>query len=222
MLMSSVYEDTKEGMSNQKLLEESLVLFVAGHETASNILSWIFYTLSQYPTVCQRILIEKETICQDKKPTFDQLLQLEYLNRVIFEIMRLYPPSWITDRIAKEDDHIAGFDIPKGARVIPFIYGVHHSKNYWENPEVFDPERFTKENMRQRNKFAHMPFGAGPRMCIGRNFALLEMQLLILKILERYNLELDNNQKIELLPAITLKPRYGIRMKLVRKQHVFR
>ena len=218
MLMNSVYEDTKEGMSDQKLLEETLVLFVAGHETASNILSWIFYVLSQHPTVCSQILVEKKQVCQDQKPTFDQLLQLEYLNRVIFEVMRLYPPSWITDRIAQADDYIAGFDIPKGARVIPYIYGVHHSKAYWDNPEQFNPERFTKENIRNRNKFAHMPFGVGPRMCIGRNFALLEIQMLILKMLERYKLDLVPNQKIELLPAITLKPRYGIRFQLTEKE----
>lgn len=217
MLINSVYEDTKTGMSDQTLQEESLVLFVAGHETASNILSWIFYLLHQNPTVVPKIQAEFKAICGDTKPTFDDLLRLEYLNRVIFEALRIYPPSWITDRIAKEDDEIGGFFIPKGARVIPFIYGLHHSEKLWSNPEVFDPERFTKEQIKGRNKFAHMPFGAGPRMCIGRNFALLEMQMVILKMIEKYDFDLVKGQKIELLPAITLKPRYGIKMRLMGK-----
>lgn len=217
MLINSVYEDTKTGMSDQTLQEESLVLFVAGHETASNILSWIFYLLQQNPTAIQKIQAEYQAVCGDAKPTFDDLMRMEYLMRVIFEALRIYPPSWITDRIAKEDDEIEGFFIPKGARVIPFIYGLHHAENLWNNPEVFDPERFTKEQIKQRHKFAHMPFGAGPRMCIGRNFALLEMQMVILKMLEKYDFDLVKGQKIELLPAITLKPRYGIKMRLRKK-----
>jgi cytochrome P450 len=217
MLINSVYEDTKTGMSDQTLQEESLVLFVAGHETASNILSWIFYLLQQNPIAISKIQLEYQAICGDGKPTFDDLMRMEYLMRVIFEALRIYPPSWITDRIAKEDDEIEGFFIPKGARVIPFIYGLHHSEKLWNNPEVFDPERFTKAQIKERHKFAHMPFGAGPRMCIGRNFALLEMQMVVLKMLERYNFDLVKGQKIELLPAITLKPRNGIWMNLKKK-----
>lgn len=218
MLMSSIYEDTKTGMSDQTLQEESLVLFVAGHETASNILSWIFYLLQKNPDAIAKIQTEFKAICGDRKPTFDDLIRMEYLMRVIFEALRIYPPSWITDRIAKEDDEVEGFFIPKGARVIPFIYGLHHSENLWDDPETFDPERFTKEQIKERHKFAHMPFGAGPRMCIGRNFALLEMQMVVLKMIEKYDFDLVKGQKIELLPAITLKPRYGIKMKLSEKE----
>lgn len=214
MLLTSVYEDTQEGMDAQTLADESLVLFVAGHETACNILSWIFYLLQKHPEAVEKIKTEFDTICPDGKPDFDQLLQLEYLMRVIFEAMRIYPPSWITGRIAKEDDEIGDFFIPKGARVIPFIYGLHHSEAHWDNPEEFDPERFTKEQMKTRHRFAHMPFGAGPRMCIGRNFAQLEMQMVILKFLKRYQFDLVEGQKIELLPAITLKPRYGVQVRV--------
>lgn len=177
-------------------------------------MSWIFYLLQKHPEAVAKIKTEFDTICPDGKPDFDQLLQLEYLMRVIFEAMRIYPPSWITGRIAKEDDQIEDFLIPKGARVIPFIYGLHHSEAHWENPEEFDPECFTKEQMKTRHRFAHIPFGAGPRMCIGRNFAQLEMQMVILKLLNRYQFDLVEGQKIELLPAITLKPRYGVQVRI--------
>ncbi len=218
MLLKSVYEDSKTGMSDETLREECLVLFVAGHETASNILAWTFYLLQQNPDATTKILAEKQAICGERTPTFDELLQMEYLMRVIFESMRIYPPSWITGRIAKEDDEIEGVFIPKGSRVISFIYGLHHSKHHWDAPKSFNPERFTKEQMKTRHRFAHIPFGAGPRMCIGRNFALLEMQMIILKMLENYRLDLLKGQRIELLPAITLKPRYGIHMKLEQKK----
>ncbi len=208
MLMSCQYDDGT-GMTDQQLLQESLILFVAGHETASNILSWIFYLLSQHPDCVQKIKAEAEGL-PDGVPSFNELLKLEYLSQTIDECLRLYPPSWITDRVAKEDDHVKGFDIPKGARVIPFIYGLHHSEKLWSDPEVFNPGRFSKEGRQGRHNFAHMPFGAGPRMCIGRNFAMMEMKMIILKLLKRYDFELLKNQKIAILPAVTLKPKNPI------------
>ncbi|MFK7774278.1 MAG: cytochrome P450 [Saprospiraceae bacterium] len=210
MLMGCKYEDTKEGMTDTQLKEESLILFVAGHETASNILSWIFYLLHEHPECVEKIKAEKENILQGRKPEFTDLMRMEYLTQVIDECLRLYPPSWITDRIAKEDDEVKGFLIPKGSRVIPFIYGLHHSEKVWPDAEKFDPSRFTKEGRKDRHNFAHMPFGAGPRQCIGRHFAMTEMKMIILKLIYRYDFDLIKNQKIEVLPVVTLRPRYGI------------
>lgn len=210
MLMACTYENSTKGMTDQQLLQESLILFVAGHETASNILSWTTYLLAQNPDCVQKIKQEAAAQLKGQKPGFNDLMQLEYLTQVIDECLRLYPPSWIYDRVALEDDHIKGFDIPKGARVIPFIYGLHHSPKLWKDPAVFRPERFTKEARRERHNFAHMPFGAGPRMCIGRNFALMEMKMIILKMLDRYDFTLVKNQKIKMLPAVTLKPKNPI------------
>lgn len=217
MLMDCVYEDTGKGMTDQQLLEESLILIVAGHETATNILSWIFYLLAKHPECIKGILSEADEVLLADPPTFDQMLRLEYLNQVIDECLRLYPPSWIYDRIALEDDHFQGFDIPKGARVIPFVYGLHHSERLWPNPESFDPGRFTKAARKERHNFAHMPFGAGPRQCIGRNFASLEMKMIILKFLRRYHFKLVEQHKIALLPAVTLKPRHGIKIFISHK-----
>lgn len=216
MLMACRYDDGK-GMTDQQLLQESLILFVAGHETAANILSWIFYLLSQHPESVQKIRAEAQAQISGSVPTFSELLKLEYLTQTIDECLRLYPPSWITDRVAMEADQIKGFDIPKGARVIPFIYGLHHSQKLWKDPERYQPERFTKDNRKTRHNFAHMPFGAGPRMCIGRNFAMMEMKMIILKSLERYDFELVKNQKIAILPAVTLKPKNPIKFNFQAK-----
>lgn len=217
MLMGCKYEDTQKGMTDEQLKEESLILFVAGHETASNILSWIFYLLHQHPESVNKIKSEAENILEGRKPTFVDLMKMEYLTQTIDECLRLYPPSWITDRVAKEDDEVNGFFIPKGARVIPFIYGLHHSEKVWENPQEFNPSRFSKENRKGRHNFAHMPFGAGPRQCIGRHFAMTEMKIIILKLINRYQFDLVKEQKVEILPVVTLRPRYGIHFNLKRK-----
>ncbi len=214
MLMAARYEDTGKGMSPKQLQEESLILFVAGHETAANILSWIFYLLHEHPESVAKISAEYDEKFEDGKITFEGLMRMEYLSQFINECLRLYPPSWITDRVALEDDHIAGFDIPKGARVIIYIYGLHHSDKVWDEPEKFNPERFTKAKKKERHNFAHMPFGAGPRQCIGRNFAMMEMQMIILKFIQKYKLELVKNQRIDVWPSVTLRPRHGIKMNL--------
>jgi len=213
-LMAAKYEDGT-GMTDRKLQEESLVLIVAGHETASDILSWIFYLIHQHPETIEKIKAE-EKACLDgrERLTFAELARMEYLTQVINECLRLYPPSWITDRIAKEDDEVAGYFIPKGARVMPYIYGIHRSEAHWKNPTKFDPSRFSKEKRKDLTNFAHIPFGAGPRMCIGRHFATTEMKLIILKMLNRYKFDLVPNQKIEILPLVTLRPKYGIKFNL--------
>ena len=216
-LMAAKYEDGT-GMSDQKLQEETLVLIVAGHETASDILSWIFYLINQHPETIAKIKAEEKALLDGRdRLTFIELARMEYLTQVINECLRLYPPSWITDRIAKEDDEVAGFFIPKGARVMPFIYGIHRSEALWKNPTAFDPSRFSKEKRKELNNFSHIPFGAGPRMCIGRHFATTEMKLIVLKMLKRYEFDLVPNQKIEILPLVTLRPRYGIKFNLKNK-----
>ena len=214
MLMGCTYADTQMGMTDAQLKEESLILFVAGHETASNILSWIFYLLHENPESIAKIKKEAEDLLQGRKPDFKDLMMMEYLNQTIDECLRLYPPSWITDRVALEDDEVEGYRIPKGTRVIPFIYGLHRSDKIWKNPTEYDPSRFSKENRKHRHNFAHMPFGAGPRQCIGRHFAMTEMKLIILKLIHRYDFKLVKNQKIEVLPVVTLRPRYGIKFDL--------
>jgi len=217
MLLSSKYEDTGEGMSDKQLLDETLILFAAGHETTANALSWMTYLLAEHPEVVKKMRAELEEKIGDKKPSFTDLRELTYLTQVIKESMRLYPPAWVTDRVALEDDEVKGYKIPKGTIVTCYIYGAHHHEKYWESPEAFIPERFEKEHMKNQASFTYFPFGGGPRLCIGNNFAMMEMQLVLAELVRRFDFELAPNQHIEIQPLITLRPKEGILMKLHKR-----
>ena len=217
MLLASRYEDTGEGMTDQQLLDEALIIFVAGHETSANALAWIFYLLSNHPKELEKLRNEAKSVLPNNVPTFLDLPKLEYGKWCIEEAMRLYPPAWITDRVALEDDEVDGIQIPKGMVVVPFIYGTHHSKNLWDNSEQFIPERFSKENKKQRPTYAYLPFGGGPRLCIGNNFAMMEMQLVVTHLIQRYDFELVKEHAVKIKPMITLRPKDGIMMKIKKR-----
>ena len=214
MLLDSRYEDTGEPMDENQLIDEIAILFVAGYETSANALSWTLYLLAQHDEVRQKVLAELQAVVPDRAPGFDDLRQLTYLTQVINESMRLYPPAWITDRVALADDEVAGVHIPKGTVVAPFIYGVHHRKAFYEDPEQFRPERFAPGTQKDLPAFAFMPFGGGPRLCIGNSFAMMEMQLVLAAFLRQVDFRLDPDQVVSARPLITLRPRHGILMYL--------
>lgn len=218
MLLSSRYEDTGEGMGDQQLLAESLILFVAGHETTANALAWLMYLLWKNPEVLQKLRNEIDQKLGDSKAGFEKLREMTYASQVIKESMRLYPPAWIMDRVALNDDEIMGYKIPKGAMINCFIYGAHHSEKYWPDAEKFDPDRFEPENVKARPNFTYFPFGGGPRLCIGQNFAMMEMQLILIELTRNFDFELVEDKEIVPQPLITLRPKNGIRMKLKKRQ----
>lgn len=201
MLLNAKYEDTGESMTDQQLLFELLIMFVAGHETSANALTWCLYLLSQHP----------EELEQIRSLTGAQ--QTTYIRQVIQEAMRLYPPAWITDRMALEEDEVSGIRIPKGSVVVSYIYGAHHHADWWPDPEKFDPNRFTEENSKLHVPFSYLPFGGGPRLCIGMQFALMEMELVLKYFLERFDF-LSPKQKVEINPLITLNPRGSMPMEI--------
>jgi cytochrome P450 len=212
MLLDARYDDTGEGMNTQQILDECLILFVAGHETSANALTWTFYLLSQHPGKVSPMLTES-AIWANAQPTFDQLRNLNYTTQVIEESLRLYPPAWIIDRIAINDDHVAGYLIPKGTMVILYIYGSHHQASLWEDPEEFQPERFEPEAKKAIPPFAYFPFGGGPRKCIGNNFAMMEMQLVLTQMVKTFQFECLSDQ-VTMLPLITLRPQGKLVFKL--------
>lgn len=218
MLLGIRYEDTGKGMTKKQLLDEVKILITAGHETTANALSWTLYLLAQHPEIEARLLEEIEQVLGNQKPSLELLPQLEYTKMIIQEGMRLYPPAWITDRVALDDDEIEGLSIPKGSIVAPFIYGIHRNPNYWEHPNQFVPSRFSKANMKNRQKFAYLPFGGGPRLCIGNNFAMMEMQLILVDFIRKYKWTLIKDQTIAYQPLITLRPRYGIKMQISKRE----
>lgn len=200
MLLNAQYEDGSH-MSNEQLIDEILILFVAGHETAANALTFTLTLLAKHPEVLFKVKNEIQAL-RTQNP-LENLSELSYTKQCVDESLRLFPPAWITDRVNTEDDTIGDYHIKKGTMIGVSIYEMHRNKNYWEQPNSFIPERF-KEHNKERSKY-YMPFGAGPRLCIGNNFAIYEMILTLKHVIESFEIS-TKVQDIKFNPLITLKP----------------
>jgi len=211
ILLDARYSDGTS-MSDELVVSESMQLLVAGHETSSNALSWLLYLLSSRPDCVDRVRDEFDSVLGERHLSFSVVPKFEFTTQVILEALRLYPPFWMVDRMALADDRAGDLEIPRGSTVVVFIYGTHHSPRYWENPESFDPERFTKAKEKLYTPFAHLPFGAGPRGCIGGNYAMLQMLMILSVVLRKYDFHLVPGQTIEPRPMVILRPEHGIRM----------
>lgn len=211
ILMDARYSDG-HGMADDLVLSESMQLLVAGHETSSNALSWLLYLLSSRPDCVERIRQEFDSVLGERHLNYSDVPKFQFTTQVILEALRLYPPFWMVDRMALADDRAGDVAIPKGSTVVVFIYGAHHSPQYWDSPESFDPERFSKANEKGHTPFAHLPFGAGPRGCIGGNYAMLQMLMILSVLLRKYDFNLVPGQTVEARPMVILRPENGIRM----------
>ena len=203
MLLHAQYEDGTT-MTNEQLIDEILILFVAGHETTANALTFTLKLLAQNKAELKKVEDEIEKTNHKKLTPLQSITQLNYTKCCIEESLRLYPPAWITDRVNIEDDKVDNFHLKKGTIVGASIYELHRNKNYWDAAESFKPERFLEENRKQIMPY-YMPFGAGPRLCIGNNFAMYEMILAVKSIINKFHIS-TNNSNIEINPLITLKP----------------
>lgn len=221
ILMDAVYTDG-HGMTDESILSESMQLLVAGHETSSNGLSWMLYLLSKHSEYIPEILSEYNRVVGDSTLKYSDVPKLEFTTQIVEEALRLYPPFWMVDRVAMADDQIQDIAIPRGTTVIVFTYGAHHAAKFWEQPETFRPERFRKENKKNHTPFTYLPFGAGPRGCIGGNYAMLQMLIILGVILRRYNFELAPNQDVSARPMIILRPKNGIQMNFSRRNELSR
>ena len=214
MLMSAVDEGSVSGMDDQQLRDEVMTLFLAGHETTANNLAWTFYLLSSNPAVRQALEAELEKVLAARPPALEDVSRLVYTRQVLDESLRLYPPAWAFGRQPIQDDQIGGYHIPAGTQVIISPYVVHRHPEFWENPEGFDPERFNPEVAQGRPHYSFIPFGGGPRLCIGRDFALMESTMALARISQRYRLDLVPGFEVQPETAITLRPKTGLRMTL--------
>ena len=214
MLLAVTYEGTNKGMTIEQIMDEAVILFVAGYETTANALTWLWYLLDKHPNVVEKLQHETKTILNGKAPKFEDLKSLAYNKQVIQETMRLYPPAWSTDRVVLQNFDIDGYPINKGDVVIPFIYGVHHNEKYWPEPEKFKPERFAPNQQKTQAAFAYLPFGGGPRLCIGSQFALMEMQLVLAMLVTDFKFTLAQKHQPELQPMITLRPKGELLMQV--------
>jgi cytochrome P450 len=212
MLLSARDEETGETMTDEQLRVEVLTFLLAGQETTSLALTWTWYLLSQHAGAQRRLEQEIDTVLDRRRPEYADLANLPYTRMVIDEAMRLYPPAWGFSRQALADDHLGGFRLPRGwlAFVIPYV--LHRLPAYWQDPDVFDPERFLPERSADRPKFVYLPFGAGPRQCIGNQFALIEAHLILATLAQGYRLQLVPRHRVEPWPLITLRPRFGMPM----------
>ena len=211
MLMTARDEETGETMTDRQLRVEVTTFLLAGQETTSLVLTWTWFLLSEHPQARMRLDAELDAL-GGRPPELADLPNLPYTRMVIDEAMRLYPPAWGFSRQALGDDELGGYHLPRGwlAFVIPFV--LHRLPAFWEDPDRFDPERFSPERSGARPKFVYIPFGAGPRQCIGNHFALLEAQLVIATLAQRFRLRLVPGHRVEPWPLITLRPRYGMPM----------
>jgi cytochrome P450 len=217
-LLAARDEETGRGMTTQEVRDQVVTIFMAGHETTALALTWTWYLLSQHPAVQAKFEAELAAVLGGRAPRHEDLGKLRYTRMVLDEAMRLYPPAHTLSREAVADDEVLGQRIPARAQILIVPWLLHRNPNLWERPGAFDPERFAPERAGTRHRFAYIPFGAGPRICIGAAFAVAEAMLLLATIAQRYRLHLKPGFPVEPQGLITLRARYGMRMILERRR----
>ncbi|MBY0372594.1 MAG: cytochrome P450 [Bryobacteraceae bacterium] len=212
LLLAQDDEGDGKGMTDQQVRDEALTLFLAGHETTANALTWTWYLLSQHPEARQRMEEEIDRELNGRLPSFEDLPRLRFTEAVMAESMRLYPPAWTVARMNPEPYAFGEFTAPERSLFIMPVAILHRHPKYWPEPDRFWPERWEKKD-EARPKFAYFPFGGGPRLCVGERFAWMEGVLLLAVIAQRWRLELEPGHPVEELPQITLRPKHGMRMR---------
>nr|WP_295925105.1 cytochrome P450 [uncultured Dyadobacter sp.] len=212
LLLDSKDEETGEQMNDEQIRDEAITMFAAGHETSATGLSWLLWELSAQPEIVKRIREECEIF--QTVPGFEQLMHMPFTRQVVEEGLRLYPPAWTMTRESTADQEIEGYSVPKGSSVFMSIFELHRNPNLWNDPATFNPDHFNAEAVKNRAKFNYLPFGAGPRICIGQQFALMEMQLLLASLIKRFTFERDPAFTVGMHPQIVLKSTNGIKLYL--------
>jgi cytochrome P450 len=210
MLLAAQDEDGSR-MTDTQLRDEAITLFLAGHETTANTLSWTWWLLARNPAVEAKLHAELRNVLGGRSPSMEDLPKLTYTNHIITESMRLYPPAWGTARTAIEDHEIAGYSVPRNSGVSFAQWTVHRDARWYAAPDEFRPERWEGDLLKRLPRFAYFPFGGGPRQCIGNSFALMEAALILATIAQQYRFKLVEGHPVVPLASITLRPRHGIR-----------
>ncbi|MDX2224903.1 MAG: cytochrome P450 [Rhodospirillaceae bacterium] len=220
VLLDARDADTNEGMDDKQLRDEVLTLLLSGHETTAVMLAWAILLLARHPECLERLRNEADDALAGRPPVADDLKSLDYNRRVIQEVGRLRPSIWWFARQAVNDDVICGQPIKAGTTVLISQYLIHRNPTIWDDPERFDPDRFTPERVAKRSKFAYLPFGAGPRVCVGSAFAMMEMQFALAMLLRRFDVAIVSDPDPELSSMITLRPKEDIRARVaLRRRH---
>lgn len=215
MLLKARDEESGQRMSDQQVRDEVITLLIAGHETVASALTWSWYLLAQHPHVWENMRAEIRRVLGGRLPTTSDLPNLLYTGQVFSEALRLYPPAWLITRKAVEADVIDGYAIPAGSLMIISPYVIHRHAAYWNEPLKFAPERFRPEAEKSRPRYAYIPFGGGPRLCIGAQFAQIEAVLLMAMVTQRYRLELPEGSRVKVDALVTLRPHGGLAMRVL-------
>jgi len=214
LLLAQDEEGDGGSMTDEQLRDEAMTLFIAGHETTANALTWTWYLLSQHPEVEARLHEEIDNVLAGAIPTAADVARLRYTEMVFAESMRMYPPAWTMGRRVLSDYQIGEYVVPAESIILMSPWVMHHDPRFFPDPFKFDPERWTTEAREVRPKFSYFPFGGGPRVCIGEQFAWMEGALLIATIAQQWKMSLSPGQRVEPKAMITLRPKYGMRMLL--------
>jgi cytochrome P450 len=217
ILLTATDEESGVQMSDRQLRDEMMTLFLAGHETTATALTWTWYLLSQHPEVQTKLLREVDEVLRGRTPAAADLPSLPYTEMVVREALRLYPPAPGFAREPVEDVNIGGYDVPKGSLVTVNTYALHRDSRFFDNPEQFDPERFARGWEERVPRYAYLPFGGGPRVCIGNGFAMMEARLILATMAQRCKLLLEPHQHVVPIQLVTVRPRDGVRMKLTTR-----
>jgi cytochrome P450 len=223
MLLEARDEDSGEGMTDKQLRDELVTLFLAGHETTAIALTWTFHLLGQNPRVEATLQAEVDEVlgtgsAARPAPAFEDLERLPYARMVADEAMRLYPPAYVFSRRAAGEDQLGPFRMPAGAHIVISPYALHRNPDYWPEPDAFWPERFAPGARTDRPKLAYLPFGGGPRICIGNSFAMMEHAIVLATAVRDWRLESIPGREVRTEPRITLRPRGGLPMRVMRRQ----
>jgi cytochrome P450 len=217
-MLLHVQDEDGSRMTDKQLRDETITLFLAGHETTASSLSWTWWLLAQNPAAEAKLHAELDEVLGGRAPSMDDLAHLPYTANVITESMRLYPPAWGLARIAVEDHELGGYPVKKGMGVAMAQWVVHRDTRWYDTPEEFRPERWEGDFCKRIPRFAYFPFGGGPRQCIGNSFAVMEATLILATVAQRYRLRLVPDHPVVPLASITLRPRHGVRMVLESRQ----
>ena len=211
-MLLDAHDEDGSGMSDRQLRDEVMTLFLAGHETTALTLAWTWYLLGENPGAEEKFHAELDAVLGDRDATFADLARLKYTEQIVKESMRLYPPAYALGREAINDCEIGGYYVPAATQVFMFQWATHRDARFFDQPQEFNPERWTAEFEAQLPKYAYFPFGAGPRICIGASFAMMEMILVLATIGQRFRLQLDPDHPVEVYPAMSLRPKDGVKV----------
>jgi len=214
VLLAAVDDESGARMSDRQLRDEMMTLFLAGHETTANALTWTWYLLSQHPEVEAKLLSEVDAVLGGRAPTVTDLPNLPYTDMLVREVLRLYPPAPGFAREPVEDVEIGGYVVPRGSLVTVNTYALQRDPRFFEDPERFDPQRFARGWEERIPRYAYLPFGGGPRVCIGNGFAMMEARLILATVAQRCRLSLEPDQRVVPMQLVTVRPKESIRMRL--------